>query len=111
MLAFNDSCSLPMRKGETVERLDERVTYTMTDDIKNGIRTPLFVAFEMLLNGIKHGFPTTYALVREITSVPCMDVNAAIQGRKLMLKSPEINRFDLLKEQTRERIALQSSSM
>ena len=72
------------RKGETVERFDKRVTYTMTEHRKNGTRTHPLVAFDMLLNGIKHSLPTTYALVREITSVPCMDMSAATQGRRLM---------------------------
>ena len=52
---------------------------------------------------------TTYALVGEFASVPCMDMSAAIQGRRLMLKFPEINQLDLLEEQYRERTALQSS--
>ena len=39
-----------------------------------------------------------------------MDISAATQGRKLMLRSLEINQLDLLEEQSRERKALQSSS-
>ena len=62
-----------MRKGETVNTFDERVTYTMTEDRKNGTRTPPLLVFDMLLNGIKHALPTTYALVREIVSVPCVN--------------------------------------
>ena len=87
-----------MRKGESVEIFDERVTFSMTEDRKNGTRTPPLVAFDMLLNGIKHALPTTNELVRKITSVPCVDMNSATQGRRLMLKSPEINQLDLLEE-------------
>ena len=77
-----------MRISDTVDRLDERVTYTLTEDSKNGTRTSPLLVFDMLLNGIKHVLPTTFALVREFNSVPSMDIIAAIQGRRLMLKSP-----------------------
>ena len=76
----------------------------------NGTRITQLRGFHMLLNGIRTALPMTYALIREISSVPCMDTTAAIQGRKLMLRSPEINQLDLLEEQSRGRIARQSSS-
>ena len=60
----------------------------------------------MLLNGIKHTLPTTYALVREIASFQCTDINATTLARKMMFKSSEINQLDLLEKHSRERIAL-----
>ena len=54
--------------------------------------------FDMLFNGIRHAFATTYILAREIFLVPRMDITAEIQGTKLMLRSPEINQLDLLEE-------------
>ena len=38
IFAFNESCSLQMRKGETVDKFDESVTYTITEVRKNGTR-------------------------------------------------------------------------
>ena len=91
ILTFNAKCSLKMREGETVNKFDERVTYTMTENRKNGTRTPPLSVFDMKIIRIKHALPTTYALVREIVLAPCMDISAATPGKKLMLKSPEIN--------------------
>ena len=70
---FNDSCSLQMKKGETVDELDVRVSYTINEDRKNDTRTTQLLVFDVLLNGIKCAMPTTYALVREISLVPCVD--------------------------------------
>ena len=81
ILAFNDSCSLEMIKGETVEKFDEKVSYTITEDRKNGIRTTQLKTFDMLLNEIRYLLPTTYALVRGVSSVPCMHITAATQAR------------------------------
>ena len=53
-----------MRKAETVEKFDERVLYTITEDRKNGTKTTQFRGFNMLLNGIRQELPTIYALVR-----------------------------------------------
>ena len=50
ILAFNDSCSLEIRKGETNDKFDERVSYTITEDTKNGTRTTQFRGFDVLLN-------------------------------------------------------------
>ena len=47
ILAFNDTCSLQMRKGKTVDKFDERVTYTITEDKKNGTRTFPLLVFDM----------------------------------------------------------------
>ena len=57
-----------MRKGETVDKFDKRVSYTITEDRSNGMRT-------------------TFILVHEIASVQCTDITVAKQGRKLMLRS------------------------
>ena len=64
----------------------------------------------MLLNATKRALPTTYALVCEISSVPGMDITAATQGRKLILRSLEVNQLNLLEELSRGEIARQLSS-
>ena len=65
----------------------------------------------MLLNGIRHALPTTYSFIREISSVPCINITAAIRGRKLMLQSPEINRINFDEEQSGREMVRQSSSI
>ena len=32
LLSFNDSCSLQMSNGETVEKFDEKVSYTIAEE-------------------------------------------------------------------------------
>ena len=61
MLVFHDSCILQMRKGQTVYKFDERVKYTFTKDRKNGTRINPLLVFDIMLNGIKHALPTTFA--------------------------------------------------
>ena len=62
---------LRMRKGETVEKF--------TEDRKNGKRTTQLRGFDISSRNC---------------SVLYMDITSAIQRRKLMLKSPEINQLD-----------------